>query len=116
MAQTKGVARSHDPVAYPEGVRVSQLGRFGEITASLDPDHCNIRFWIPGHHLGIVFLPCLGLDLDLVGLFHHVIVGEDEPLAVDDKARAERVSLHGALGSVSKKTPEKLVTKKVLER
>jgi hypothetical protein len=52
-------------------------------------DQGQVRLGIAADHFGIVF-PLVGqADLDLFGVFNHVVAGDDEALPIDDEPGAE---------------------------
>ena len=77
-------------------VGVAQLhGR--QRSAGVDLDHCQIGGLVDADHArrtALVLVVGIGreLDVDLVGLLDHVIVGDDVALGIDDEARAERLA------------------------
>src|SRR5271165_3559428 len=96
--ETEGAAHGEHPVAHFHGVRVAQLGgRQRLLGVNLDDrqigflvhaDHDSVI----GHGGGIVHQ----LHADAIGLLHHVVVGDDVTLGIDDDAGTEGALTHVA--------------------
>jgi hypothetical protein len=95
LRQREGAADGLHPVAHLRRVGVAQLdGR--QRRAGVDLDHRQIGGLVDADHARrtaqILGVGIGGeLDVDLVGLLDHVIVGDDVALGIDDEARAERL-------------------------
>ena len=99
LRQRKRAADGLHPVAHLRGVGVAQLHgrqrRAGidlddrQVGGLVDADHARRTAQILGVGIGGE------LDVNLVGLLDHVIVGDDVALGIDDEARAQRL-LHSA--------------------
>ncbi len=81
------VADGHDLIAHPQGIAVPDGDRRQVLGVDLDQGH--IRGRIGTDDLGHVFLLAVEIDHDLVGVLHHMVIGQDVPVGRDHHARAE---------------------------
>ena len=94
LRQRKGTADGADPVAHLRVVGVAQLdGR--QRRAGVNLDDRQVGGLIEANHVrrpAHILVVGIGgqLDVNLVGLLDHVIVGDDVALGIDDEARAQR--------------------------
>ena len=103
MAQAKGVAHGHDPVAHLDGVGIPQLEKRQFRRRIDDLDQGQVGFGVPALDGGLVFLASHQDDLDLIRAFHHVVIGYYVALRIDDEAGTETASFV-ALGAFRRKT------------
>ena len=99
-------ARTHSPTftlsESPRGKRreISKEGR--------DLDQDKVCFGIPSDDFSLVLLPFRQFHFDLVGVLDDMIVGDDIPIFIDDKSRAQALLFEVPVRNVTKKPFEKI--------
>ena len=103
LFKAERTADGEDPVADVHAVGVAQLGG-GQRLLGVNLDDGQIGFpvhtdhgRVVGHGGGIVHQ----LHANAVGFLHHVVVGDDVALGIDDDAGAQRALTHVAHASPS---------------
>jgi hypothetical protein len=92
-AEPEGVADGHHPVADAHLLGFSER-HLGQRLDRLDLEHRQISLGIGADQFGLEFRAVGEVDLDVVGAFDDMIVGDDDAfLGIDDKARTERRNL-----------------------
>jgi hypothetical protein len=111
--EAEWIADGDCPLAHDEVVRVAECDG-GQVVA-LDLDESQVVDRRGGHELGRKLTAVGQRDLDLVGAFGHVVVGDHHARGIDDEARAQRrqalAILHLRIEAV-----EELVGEEVVER
>ena len=96
LADAEGVADGQHLVAHLQGVGVAQHDH-GQLV-ELDLEHRQVGVGVGADHLAARVAAVVERDVDLVGAFHHVVVGEDVAVGADDHAAAQAdLRLVGAL-------------------
>ena len=109
----KRVAHGHDPVADAHRVTVTKGDeRQGFVALDLQKGDVGVR--IGPNNDGIQRLAREEFDLDLISLFDDVIIGNNEPVLGDHKARAQRLTTALTRGAVAIGVAE--FTKEILKR
>ena len=91
-SRPKGLPDGEHPAADLERLGVPHLQR-GKVLGAFDLDQRQVGLGVAADDLGVE-LPFVGQpDLDLVGVLDHVVVGDDEPVRVDDEARPQAALL-----------------------
>src|SRR5690606_26616485 len=115
LAEPEGVAYGDDPVPHSGGIRITPL-HIRQRFVRIDLHQSEIRLGIRADELRLVFLPALQRHGDLVGIFRHVIVGDDVAFWIDDEARADAADPpFRHLFRHSEKVLEALVSEEALE-
>ncbi len=107
MLHAQGVADSQDPFADPDLGRVAQDRNRKVLAADLDQGQ--VGPGVGAHDLGRVVVALDGDNLDLGGVLHEVVVGQDEAVGRDEEARAHgrgSVFLFPAAGLAEEPVPE----------
>ena len=86
MFQTEGRADSHDPLADLELVGVTDLQR--RQIVRVDLQHRDVALLVDADHLGVERTIVVQLDGHMVGTVHHMGIGQDVAVGIDDKSRA----------------------------
>src|SRR2546427_11783290 len=92
------------PLAHFEVVRVAEHDRH-EVARAVDLDQRDVGLRVATHDLGLELFAGGKLDDDLLGVLHHVVVGEDVARRVDDEAGPEALRL---VGRVARRPEEAL--------
>ena len=87
VAEIERAADGHDPVAHLGRVGIAQLEN-GERLLRLDLDDGDVGARVLAEDLRVVALARGQGDGDAVGFVHHVTVGHDGAVGVDDEARS----------------------------
>ncbi len=109
LSSPKGlpIATTHSPTSS-----WSESPKFGAGKARLgvDLDNRDVGFWVPADDFGFVFLIVGKLDDDLGCILDHMIVGQNRPVTIDDKAGAQAaLALWAARLRTTEKAPPKIV-------
>ena len=94
LAHTKWIANGQHLVAHGDVVRVAQ-GHHGQLLQG-DFQHGQVGFGVGANDGGAGAAAIGEADFDLVGPFHHVVVGQDVAIAADDDSAAQPRFLLGA--------------------
>ena len=85
--QAEGVADGDSPLADFQLVRIAQDR--GRQVGSVDLDHGDVGLLIPPDDLRVIDLVVGELDLDRLGIPHHVVIGYDVAVLADDEPRSQ---------------------------
>ena len=88
-AEAERIADRHHPVADPQGVGVAEAGG-GQRLVGLDAQQRQIGQRIGADQFGLKDGVVVERHLDLVGVGHDMVVGDDQTAGIDDEAGAER--------------------------
>eukprot|EP01022_Parablepharisma_sp_SALTPOND_P017632 TRINITY_DN2854_c0_g1_i1.p1 TRINITY_DN2854_c0_g1~~TRINITY_DN2854_c0_g1_i1.p1 ORF type:complete len:786 (-),score=227.08 TRINITY_DN2854_c0_g1_i1:181-2538(-) len=88
VLQAEGVAHGQNPVAHPELVAVAQ-GQEGQLVLGVYFNKGQVGLGVAAYNLGRKLIAALEAHQDLVGLGHHVVVGDHIALGVHDDAGAQ---------------------------
>ncbi len=89
-AEPEGIADGDHPIAHAHLVAVAEFHRL-ERLVRLDPKHRDIDLFVLADHFGLQFLAIGENDRYFIGVGDDVIVGDDDPGWIDDKAGTERI-------------------------
>jgi len=105
LAHPKGVAHSEYPVAYFQALGLGK-GNGGQV-GSIDLEHSKIGFRVSPDYTGGQGAPVGQCNLNLIGGYHYMMIGQDVAIGTDDDPRSEV----GCLARLGVQT----VTKKIAE-
>src|SRR5262249_1445450 len=99
--QTEWAAYSQHPIAHGHALRVAQPGRLeGPVLGRLNFDHRQVGLTVAADDFGVMQLArriVFDPHPDPVGAFHHMTIGDDVAVGIQDHARAERPVATAAL-------------------
>jgi hypothetical protein len=84
MVQAEGIADSHYPIADPELIGISEFYQLKPFPG-FNLDQSQIGLGVPADDFGIEFLVVCQGDLDFIGVFNDMVVGQDMPFLVDNE-------------------------------
>ena len=83
IAQSEGISDRQHPIPNLQLLGIAQVGG-GQFFAGADLQHRQVRLGIPPDHLALEFLLIGQGHGDFFGAFHHMVVGENGAVTVDD--------------------------------
>ena len=111
--ESERIANRDNPFSDAHGRRVTHGQRGQVITVNLDDG--DLRFFIRPDTFCLEFSPILKLNHDLVGIAHHMMVGQDISILADDEAGALPLLLETTgLSLAARRQPEK--TERIIVR
>ena len=91
LPDAERIADGEHQIADFEIVGIAHRERRQVLLVRIDLEHGEIGALVGEQQLGFEFAPVGEHDADIAAAQDHVIVGDDETLAVDDDARAQRI-------------------------
>ena len=88
LPHAKRVADGEHHIAYLGALRMPERDS-GDLAGQFDLDHGKICFRIGSNDMRLGLAAICQRDFDLVGSFHHMMVGKDVAVRADDHARAQ---------------------------
>ena len=86
LFQSERAADGHNPVADLQIFRIAKVQGV-EIRGLFDLEQGQIGLGVPSDNLTFILIAVTEFDFNLVGLFNHVIIGQDISVTADDKPR-----------------------------
>ena len=108
MFQAKGVPDGHDPFSYLDIIGIAELDN-GQVAIRFDFDESQISIGITPFNFRIKLPIVLQDHLDFVGALHHVIIGNNVTVMIDNKTGTQTPLFESLVGTAPKKFLKKVV-------